>query len=409
MKIGLIAKYYLVLTVLILDLSYLLSQFLIFSKNPGSDFIHFYNSAIRMQTGQSVFFPGGDTLAFSSALTYFFFIPLTAFPIELASNIFICINYVLMILTVFLVFKLVEKKIDLNFFTVVFTLLIFSFPSRSIIGNGTIGYLVIVSSLSVFMNSKNRKYSVSGIYLYVLFELKIYLALPILLFYAISKNLAVLKSFLLSLLIGQFFIFLVNPSGTLFYYFKLLLQRASTVDTEIDQMAIQNILINFQLHATVSWLFAILFYAFTIKKLRDFAYSKPNYSLIFALIPLISFYFHRQDALFGVIAICIYLLTKPNIFWMIFPLILLGNYGNKSLIFALLINLLLIGALALLGVGAQKILFVSLSCTLLQLFQIYILNHYGWQSSYILWSALGFLFQFSAFSTILNSHKLERR
>jgi len=411
MSISLISKYRFtyVYLILLIDLLYLVAQFIWLKSSVSSDFVHFYYSSKRLLSGDSIFFPGGDTLAFSSTLTYFFFIPLTYFTPIIASNIFIICNYLLIFVIVLLIIKLSNKKISLTSYTIVLTLIIYSFPSRSIISNGTIGFMTILATIYFIFFYRSQQYFYSGIFLCMLFEFKIYLAVPLLIFLVINRRYDVIKSFLICLALIQLIILSINPSGLIYYYVKLLLQRMSTLDVEIDQMALQNILNNFGITRVLSWMITILFIFYICKRYLYISNHEFYPELLLACLPLASVYFHRQDAIFGVIALCIYLIQPNHKKNLVFPLILLGNFGNSNLLIALLCNILLFSALLLLKSNLKSIICILLCCTSIQTIQVYVLLHYGWQNSYILWSVLGLLFQYSVFNSCLRNIELISR
>jgi hypothetical protein len=180
----------------------------------------------------------------------------------------------------------------------------------------------------------------------------------------------------------------------------------STLDVEIDQMALQNILKNFGISRVLSWIITIVFIFYVCKRYLNM--SKYNFypELLLACLPLASVYFHRQDAIFGVIALCIFLIYPNYKKNLMVPLILLANFGNSNLLIALLCNILLFGVLILLRRKIENIIFILICCTSLQAIQVYVLLHYGWQNSYILWSVLGFLFQYSIFNSCLRNLEL---
>ena len=395
-----------VYVLLLIDFLYLVTQFIWLKSSVSSDFVHFYYSSKRFVSGDSIFFPGGDTLAFSSTLTYFFFIPLTYFTPLIASNIFIICNYLLVFVIVLLIIKLSNRKITLTTYTIILTLIIYSFPSRSIISNGTIGFMTILATICFIVFYRSHRYFYSGIFIYTLFEFKIYLAVPLLIFLVINRKFDVIKSFLICFALIQLIILKINPSGLIYYYLKLLFQRMSTLDVEIDQMALQNILKNFGISRVLSWIITIVFIFYVCKRYLNM--SKYNFypELLLACLPLASVYFHRQDAIFGVIALCIFLIYPNYKKNLMVPLILLANFGNSNLLIALLCNILLFGVLILLRRKIENIIFILICCTSLQAIQVYVLLHYGWQNSYILWSVLGFLFQYSIFNSCLRNLEL---
>jgi hypothetical protein len=388
-------------TLLCIDIVYLFMQFSHRSVSVGSDFIHFYYSSKRLFMGESVFFPGGDTLAFSSSVTYIFFIPLTSLEPLLASNIFIMINYCLIVLVVISLMILINKKLNLNSFVITLSLVIYSFPSRSIIANGQIGFAALLFALFFLISMKRRSYQMAGISLWLLYEFKIYLAAPIFLLLLLKRNYKPLLTFCVYFAMGQILVFFINPSAMTYHYFKLIFQRVNSLDSEIDQVALQNILINLGLFRILSWTLSliILFYiSFRVFKVYHFNF---NPELLLAFIPLCSIYFHRQDAIFGVISLCILMLIYEKN-KLLLPLILLGNWGGDNFTLAFGTNLLLLLTLFVHNLDFKQILLVIIGCIFLQYGQISIKLAYGWQTSYLLWVILTYIFQMKIFLSALS-------
>jgi len=399
-------KNQILLILVIFDFFFLLAQFYVRSSVISSDFIHFYNSAKRLTQGGSVFFPGGDTLAFSSSLTYLFFAPLTLFKPLVASNVFICINYLLAMTLSYLVIKLCDKKVNSESMLIVFTLLIYSFPGRSIVSNGQIGFLVANVIILSLISYKKAKYSQVGVLLWVIFELKIYLAAPLCLFVLFDRKFKSMICFLSALVVGHIFLYIINPSSTIIYYFRLLVNRLSTIDTELDQIALQNLLINFGVPKLISWALAIISVIILITQFKQRVDKFSHPEIILALLPLCGVYFHRQDSILAVICIAMIVITTKLSNLIALPIVFLGNWGNSSFVIALACNILLLLVLILLKMKFRLLFFTLITTCFLQLIQTYIAANYSWQTTYILWAFLAYLFQILTLVTAMNLSKL---
>jgi hypothetical protein len=121
----------------------MLFQFLYRSKNVSPDFYIFYETAERFLSDKNLYFSEDGGIGYAPTLVYFLFSPFTLLEPQAASNLFMAINFVLILLVGFTLFYFLSIQQTL----IVITVLNASFSMRSIINNGQIGLIVLILQL----------------------------------------------------------------------------------------------------------------------------------------------------------------------------------------------------------------------------------------------------------------------
>jgi hypothetical protein len=185
-------------------LVYVIVHLYVIRDTPGIDFIQFYKSAERFRRDESLYFPGGDWLAFAGTATYFIFLPLTFLKINLAYLTFSILNYALLFIISYKTCTFYNKKLTASNLLFVFSLLTFSFPVRSIINSGQTGLiygllvLILVKKITSIDDVK-----IQGLLLFLIFEIKIYLAIPIICYMLVTRSIKVILNFTIILILIQ--------------------------------------------------------------------------------------------------------------------------------------------------------------------------------------------------------------
>ena len=341
-------------------------QYLYRSRNISPDFLIFYETTERFLSGKNLYFSQDGGIGFAPTFLYFLFSPLTLLDQQTASNVFIVLNYVLIILIVFMLTRFLPVKHLL----IVLTVLNASYSIRSIINNGQIGIIVLILQLFILLvldKHSLRSLLLKSAVIFMLLELKPYLVLPYFIYLIFSKK---MEAYLAIGYVALFecIYFLINPTSTMFHYVQLILKRSQETKMEIDQSSFLS-LVDGNIYIFIAYL--LLIFIFT---LRNFPKSEQEIAVVlFILAPLISTY---------LVAVPFFLLLHTGTF-------------NVYFLFQILLMLLVLKLLIPL---AKKVgIIVALSLLLYS----YIIHgaevNSGYQASYRLWTPLVFSFQFFVF------------
>lgn len=372
-----------------INLQFMVFQYLYRSRNISPDFLIFYETTERFLSGKNLYFSQDGGIGFAPTFLYFLFSPLTLLDEQTASNVFIVLNYILIILIVFMLTRFLPVKHLL----IVLTVLNASYSIRSIINNGQIGIIVLILQLFILLvldKHSLRSVLLKSAVIFMLLELKPYLVLPYFIYLIFSKK---MEAYLAIGYVALFecVYFLINPTSTMFHYVQLILKRSQETKMEIDQSSFLS-LVDGNLYIFIAYL--LLIFIFT---LRNFPKSEQERAVVlFILAPLISTYFHRQDSVFAILIFAL-LLTEINRFLVAVPFFLLLHTGTFNVYFLFQILLMLLVLKLLIPLTKKVGIIVALSLLLYS----YIIHgaevNSGYQASYRLWTPLVFLFQIFVF------------
>ena len=374
-----------ILIALVVNFQFLLFQFVVRSKGVSPDFLVFYETTVRFVSGESVYFPEQGKVGYAPSLVYLLLSPFTLVDSTTASNLFILLQYFL-ILTLTL---LLSRYLSVKEILVTATILNVSFSLRSIISNGQIGLFVLILQVIflILIENKTRKSTIIRAFvLFTIWELKPYLILPYLVYLTFKRKLEVVF-FIVFALLFQIIYLIINPTSTIIHYIELLSKRALQTGQEIDQSSILSFL---EGNKILFALFIIIIIYFALKNLPS---SEENRAVIFFLIaPIISIYFHRQDSIFAafILSLIVYKMNKNVALLSAFLLIHAGSSNTYfvvqlGLMFALLVLLVPFrlpgSALVLFGMGAYSFWISEVS------YEAGIIGTYG------IWTKIVFIFQ----------------
>jgi hypothetical protein len=375
----------------------MLFQFLYRSKNISPDFYIFYETTERFLSDKNLYFSESGGIGYAPTLVYFLFSPLTLFEPQTASRLFMAMNYFLILLVVFILYRFLSIEQML----IVLTVLNASYSMRSIINNGQIGALVLTLQLIflILLDKQSIKLLfLKSAILFALIELKPYLILPYFIYLIVLRK----KEAYLAIgyaLIFELIYFSINPTSTIYYYVKLIIERSQNTKNEIDQSSLLS-LVNGNI--TLFILYLMLIFIFTLKNFPKF--ERERAIVLFLLSPLISTYFHRQDSVFAILIFAL-LLTKINKYFTAILIFLLLHTGTFSIYFLIQLFLMLLVLTLLIPLTKKIGMFVALILTTYS-YVIYSLNNSsGYEGAYGLWTPLVFFFQFLVFVFYANSNK----
>lgn len=353
------------------------------------DFLIFYETTERFVSGENLYFPQEGGVGYAPTFLYFLFSPLTLLDQQTASNLFIVLNYMLIILIV----STLIRSLPVKHLLILLTVLNASYSIRSIINNGQIGIIVLILQLSLILllnKHSSRSLLLKSAIIFILLELKPYLVLPYFIYLIVSKK----KEAYLAIGYGFLFeciYFLINPTSTIFYYVQLLLKRSQETKMEIDQSSLLS-LVDGNIYVFITYLLLIFIFTF-----RNFPKSEQEKAVIlFILAPLISTYFHRQDSVFAILIFAL-LLPELNRYLVAVPLFLLLHTGTFNVYFLFQILLMLFVLKLLIPLTKKIGIIIALSLLLYSYIIHGVEVNFGYQASYRLWTPLVFLFQFFVF------------
>ena len=379
----------LIYSAIFINLQFMLFQFIFRAKAVSGDFSIFYDTTQRFLSGSNLYFPKNGDVGFAPTLLYFLLSPLTFLDRQTASNFFIIFNYILLFLIIFLLIRFLPPKQTL----LVLTVLNASFSIRSIINNGQIGIVILLLQLIYIVlldkTFKNDLFLKSAI-LFILLELKPYLMLPYFLYLIIAKKKETLIVLFYAFLFELIY-FLINPTSTIYYYFKLIVRRSQETGKEIDQSSLLY-LVNGNRIIFIIYLFLILLFTF-----KNFPQSEKNRTIVlFLLAPLVSIYFHRQDSIFAIL-ICALLLPKINQYFSALLIFLLLHTGTFNAYFLVQLLFMLFTLVLLIPLKKSIGLFVLFGLIIHSALVNFLYQDFGYQAAYRLWTPYVFLFQLLVF------------
>lgn len=387
---------FLFITILI-NLQFMVFQYLYRSRHISPDFLIFYESTERFLSGKNLYFSQDGGIGFAPTFLYFILSPLTIFDQQTASNIFIAINYILIFFIIFILSRYLPAKNLL----IVLTVLNASYSIRSIINNGQIGIIVLILQLFfLILINKNSLMSLilKSTILFMLLELKPYLVLPYFIYLVVSKK----KEAFLAIsyaLIFEFIYFLINPTSTMFHYVQLLLKRSKEIKIEVDQASL------FSLVSGNTFIFISFLLMISILIFRNFPKCEQKRAIILFLVaPLISIYFHRQDSVFAILIFAL-LVAEFNSYLVTVLFFLLLHTGTLNVFYLLQIFLMLLVLKLLIPLTKRVGLIVAFSLLLYSYIIHGVAINSGYQASYRLWTPLVFLFQFFVFVYFVRFNK----
>lgn len=274
-----------------------------FSRKISPDLFIFLNQSTRMFNRESVYFPDSGMVAQNSSFLYFILYPLTLIPNSLANKIFLAINLLLILLIHKIIVVYSKSKDNELFNRFVLLTILFHFSTRSILNNGQVGMIVNFATLIIWiLLEKNRIIFTftAGFSLFMIFELKPYLTLSLIIFLLISKKFKIFLSFLLIEVFYQLFILFFWPQASIFEYLKRIIYRQGKTSLESDQSSLFVILIRETgFSAVASYLLSTFAMIIILIILIRFMKIKSifTYMFITGSSVLLSPYAHRQDYL----------------------------------------------------------------------------------------------------------------
>lgn len=385
---------------------------IITNKSISPDLRVFIEQSRRMFLGEDVYFPGNDYVAYNSSFLYLLIYPLTFFTFEISTKIFMFINLFIIIKIFRILLSNSQFILEHWMQKILFLVVSFHFSTRSILNNGQVGLIVLLSLFYIWYYLKNMTIKtqwIVAINLFVAFELKPYLITLGLLYFFIEKKYIYLFKFILIEIIYQFTIFLFFPSASFFYYIKRIIYRSGVIGEELDQSSFYVISKRFfPAHEFASVLLYISLIALVIVIVIRFKTIdiSNRFLLICSASVLVSPYFHRQDALFlSIIYIYFYLhynslkesMTKLQSYLTFFLIATMFQYGGsniKGVFFVSSVWLLLLLNVNL-GIAIRTILFSSNLILNLSLFILY--NKYSYLAAYKMWTVLILIASFFQF------------
>jgi hypothetical protein len=372
-------------------------QFLIKSKTVSPDFLIFYETSERFLSGENVYFSKDGDIGYAPTLLYFLLSPLTLLDRQIASNLFIVINYVIILLIIFLLSRFFSMKHLL----VVLTVLNASFSVRSVINNGQIGIIVLLMQLFflIVADKKSTKdLLLKSAILFLMLSLKPYLILPYFIYLIILRKKEVFIAASYALLFEVIY-FLINPTSTIFNYLQLIFKRSQGTKKEIDQSSLLSLVNGNKIIFTI---YLILILIFTY---RNFPKIEQNrIAALFILAPLISIYFHRQDSVFAILIFALLLINRDHHFIGVL-ILLLFHTGTFNIYFLLQLLFMLFVLMLLIHLRKKVVLSVAAGLVAYSFIINFINTNFGYEAAYQLWTPLVFAFQILVYIYYLKSNK----
>jgi hypothetical protein len=151
-----------------------------------------------------------------------FFFPFSLLPFWLSQKMWIALSITFLLLSVYLIFKIYNKKLftSLGFF--VLSLSCLYFPLRFTLGMGQVNTMILfLTVLSIYLLNQKR-FAISGLSLALAFVIKFFPLIFIPYLLILKKNKAVLYSLLFFVLFTTLGFFIFSPSVNLYYFEKVL-------------------------------------------------------------------------------------------------------------------------------------------------------------------------------------------
>ena len=390
-------KSFLACFAILMNIQFMIFQFLIKSKTVSPDFLIFYETSERFLSGENVYFSKNGDIGYAPTLLYFLLSPLTLLDRQIASNLFIVINYVIILLIILLLSRFLSMK----YLLVVLTVLNASFSVRSIINNGQIGVIVLLMQLFflIVADKKSTKdLLLKSAILFLMLSLKPYLILPYFIYLIVSRKKEVFIAANYALLFEVIY-FLINPTSTIFNYLKLIFKRSQGTKKEIDQSSLLS-LVNGNKIIFIIYLILILIFTY-----RNFPKIEQNRIVaLFILAPLISIYFHRQDSVFAILIFSLLLINRDHHFIGIL-LLLLFHTGTFNIYFLLQLLVMLFVLMLLIPLRKKVVFSVAAGLVAYSFIINFINTNFGYEAAYQLWTPLVFAFQILVYVYYLKYNK----
>ena len=372
----------------------MLFQFLYRAKTISPDFLIFYETTERFLEGKDLYFSQDKGIGYAPTLLYFLFSPFTLLDLKTASIVFMFLNFILIFLIIFMLYRYLPIKHLL----IVLTILNASFSIRSIINNGQIGIVVLILQL-LFLTLVDKSSAKNLFYksaiIFILLELKPYLILPYFIYLIVTRKKEAYLAVGYSILF-EFIYFLINPTSTIFNYIKLIARRSQVTEKEIDQSSLLSLVSG---NKVIFIVYLILILVFTYKNFPKSESERA--SILFILSPLVSIYFHRQDSVFAILIFAL-LLTQINQYLVAVLVFLMFHTGTFNIYFSFQLLSMLFVLTLLIPLSKKVGLFVAFSLIIYSYIIYYININFGYQIAYRFWTPLVFLFQFLLFISYMN-------
>lgn len=376
---------------------------LIKSSAISPDLKVFIEQSERMFSGGNVYFPGDDYVAYNSSLLYLIVFPLTYLTLDIASKVFLLINIIIATKIYLILSSEFRPSLEFRMKNLIFFVVFFHYSTRSIINNGQVGLIVVLSILIIWKNlnvNENKIEWLIALNLFIAFELKPYLVTLCILYFFIAKKYSyLLKAFIIEI-IYQVLILIFFPSANFLQYLKRLFYRSGIIGAELDQSSLyvlsKRLFINSEL---ISVYLFICFNLLVVLVLIKFQLNKNSntFLLTTGASVLVSPYFHRQDALLLSIAYIVsFLVYKTKLDTQLsvkntFTFVSVGlmfQYGGSNLTGIFVVSFFWLLFLSNLGLKIETLIILVFFNAGINLYIYMLYNKHSYILAYKFWTIL---------------------